>query len=88
LSKDKGTSIFDELDSRLDDFFSEHDDEEASGLSLNTSLSDNFLSIDNQNISEDGNIPKKSSKNYKSPLDNLKAIVREMDWEINDENLN
>lgn len=86
MSKDKGTSIFDELDSRLDNFFSEHDDE-TSDLNLNTSLSNNFLSED-KNTSENDNIPKKSSKNYRSPLDNLKVIVLEMDWEINDENLN
>ena len=89
MSKDKGISIFDELDSRLDDFFA--DDEKIDDETSDSSLSDDLLS----DVSDFPDVEEKeaetvSEKTYDSkngPLDSLKAIVLEMDWEISDENL-
>lgn len=93
MSKDDDNSIFDELDSRLDDFFAEDDlVEEDSG----EFLTDDFFLDDEEPEMEDMFEPQKSDMNMpeintentaNSPLDSLKAIVLEMDWEINDENL-
>lgn len=89
MSKDDGNSIFDELDSRLDDFFADDDliVEESTDF-----LSDdlNIDSLDVTDIKQSApDVPaSKSHYNPKAPLDELKAIVLEMDWEINDENLN
>ena len=92
MSKDDDNSIFDELDSRLDDFFAEDDIvEEDSG----EFLSDDFFLEEGAEENEmfeseqqDMNMPEiNAEKTDNSPLDSLKAIVLEMDWEINDENL-
>lgn len=82
MKNEKDISILDELSSRLDDFFSEDD------------ILDN---LDNDEKSEvEIDVPKKTVVgddkliNFKEdrPFDNLKAILLEMDWEINDDNLN
>ena len=92
MNKDDDNSIFDELDDRLDDFFSEEDTEDDDTAEF---LSDDFfLDMDSSEVdifetySPEILVQEiKTENNTKSPLDSLKAIVLEMDWEINDENL-
>lgn len=93
MTKDDDNSIFDELDSRLDDFFAEDDlVEDDSGEFLSD---DFFLDEDESEMEamfepeqQEMNLPEiNTEKTVNSPLDSLKAIVLEMDWEINDENL-
>ncbi|GAB6094140.1 hypothetical protein JCM14469_03920 [Desulfatiferula olefinivorans] len=89
MSKDDGNSIFDELDSRLDDFFA---DDEPGGEDASDFLSDDLdmSSLEVTDIEHPTpDVPaSRPNHNAKAPLDALKAIVLEMDWEINDENLN
>lgn len=82
MKNEKDISILDELSSRLDDFFSEddiidnNDIDEKSEVEIDVPVKD-FAGNDKLvNFKED------------RPFDNLKAILLEMDWEINDENLN
>lgn len=94
MSSQNGNSIFEELDNRLDDFFAEDNDflseesiedsEDEMGL-----LAEDFEeSTKNESKSGQSFVPPVKDNPGKSPLDTLKAVVLEMDWEINDENLN
>jgi hypothetical protein len=82
--KTESDSIIDELDSRLDDFFAD-DEGPVSGVD------DVKLSAPKKSLKNSANkstaIPKQSSSLSNNPLNNLKAIVLEMDWEISDDNL-
>jgi len=101
LAKDDDVSIFDELDSRLDDFFADDDDLFSEDDDL-FSEDDNDPAVnsvdDDEPVADSANVeinqlsvpdPEKMDKvDNEAPLNRLKAIVLEMDWEISDENLN
>lgn len=73
MEKGKDISILDELNNRLDDFFS---DDEIIEKKKEINIKENF-----------NRIPTKTLQNDR-PFDLLKAILLEMDWEINETNLN
>lgn len=82
MKNEKDISILDELNSRLDDFFSEDDNVDVVKENLTKNLGNDL---------EDkipNNAPSPGFKSDERPFDSLKAILLEMDWEINDENLN
>jgi len=89
LSNDDGNSIFDELDSRLDDFFA---DDELSFDESSDIHSDEMIIDSSDEPKVKKSFPDTQSakfhKNPQGPLDTLKVIVLEMDWELTDENLN
>ena len=104
MAKDDDVSIFDELDSRLDDFFADDDDDLFSedddifsdGEDNTANSGDNdepvadSLNIETEPPPEPEPEVKSSSDLFdeEAPLNRLKVIVLEMDWEISDENLN
>lgn len=81
MKNEKDISILDELSSRLDDFFSEDDILEDKDIDDRNDVEND---IPNKVVVEEEKII-----NFKEdrPFDNLKAILLEMDWEINDDNL-
>jgi len=76
LKNGKDISILDELNNRLDDFFSDDDIIEEK-KKINESKS--ITTKDN---------PKNNKIQNDKPFDLLRAILLEMDWEINEVNLN
>ncbi len=96
--RNEDDSIIDELDSRLDDFFSEDEETvkidkseaesvkaQAESAPEESSASDDIPIIETEEISDVAPAARKHKN--ESPLNDLKAIVLEMDWEISDENL-
>lgn len=89
MAKDDDTSIFDELDSRLDDFFAEDDQlfsEDDIAEDNDGGLVEDVEIPETEETSEEVELPV-DPVDESAPLNRLKAIVLEMDWEISDENL-
>jgi hypothetical protein len=77
LKNEKDISILDELNNRLDDFFSDDEYVEEKKKIVETKKSnENFDKTLKNNMTVD------------KPFDLLRAILLEMDWEINEVNLN
>lgn len=90
MSKDDGNSIFDELDSRLDDFFADDDiaEDESTDMFSNELVVDLSETSNMKDPAPNAPVSKQKINSNNGPLDSLKVIVLEMDWELNDENLN
>ncbi len=78
MKNEKDISILDELNNRLDDFFSDELTE------------DNISDIFDEPVKKSSiNTPRPvNCQSVKKNFDDLKAILLEMDWEINEDNLN
>lgn len=84
MKNEKDISILDELSDRLDDFFSE--DDVFNDVDHESDLVEEKVDINvpNKTVTSENHI---INFNEDRPFDNLKAILLEMDWEINDDNL-
>lgn len=83
MKNNNDISILDELNSRLDDFFSE----DLNSNYNNDEDNNNEVYSNDSTNKKDNKFSNNFSSNINKPFDALKAILLEMDWDINDENL-
>lgn len=100
MAKNDDLSIFDELNSRLDDLFADDDDDlsfedseiaednEIATASVESEIPVVVDSVNTKNVQSPASDKAHNFVDSEKPLHQLKAIVLEMDWEISDENLN